>query len=54
MMLVQLPWPELAVGVAAAAPILVIYDVVYVWPIHRRIFVLTERCAGLESSLGGV
>jgi len=41
-------------GLAAALAVLVIYDVVYVWPIHRRIVALTERCAGLERSLGGV
>jgi hypothetical protein len=34
--------------------VLVVYDVVYVWPIHRRITALTERCVGLERSLGGV
>jgi hypothetical protein len=51
-MLNNLPWPEVALGVAAALAILVIYDVVYVWPIHRRISTLTERCGVLERSLG--
>jgi hypothetical protein len=51
-MLNNLPWPEVALGVAAALAILVIYDVAYVWPIHRRISTLTERCGVLERSLG--
>lgn len=54
MMLNQLPWPEVTLGIAAAVAILVIYDVVYVWPIHRRISVLTERCAGFERTLSGI
>jgi hypothetical protein len=53
-MLTHLPWPEVLLGIAAALTILVIYDVVYVWPIHRRITALTERSAILERSLGGV
>ena len=53
-MLQNLPWPEVLLGIAAALAILVIYDVCYVWPIHRRISALTERCAVLERSLGGV
>jgi hypothetical protein len=51
-MLTNLPWPEVFLGMAAALTILVIYDVVYVWPIHRRISALTERCGFLERSLG--
>jgi len=54
MMLNQLPWPEVTLGLAAAVAVLVIYDVAYVWPIHRRISVLTERCAGFERSLNCV
>lgn len=46
--------PEITLGIAAALGVLVIYDVVYVWPIHRRISVLTERCVGFERSLNGV
>jgi hypothetical protein len=53
-MMLATHWPEVLLGIAAALTILVVYDVVYVWPIHRRITVLTERCAGLERSLGGV
>jgi len=53
-MLDNLPWPEVVLGAAAALAVLVIYDVAYVWPIHRRISALTMRCAGLERSLGGV
>jgi hypothetical protein len=53
-MLPNLPWPEVLLGVAAALGVLVIYDVCYVWPIHRRIGALTERCAVLERSLGGL
>ena len=54
MMLANLPWPQVLLGLAAALAVLVIYDVVYVWPIHRRIAALTERCAGFERSLGGI
>jgi hypothetical protein len=53
-MLENLPWPQIILGLAAALGILVIYDVVYVWPIHRRIAALAERCNGLERSLGGL
>jgi hypothetical protein len=53
-MLNTLPWPEVLLGIAAALAILVIYDVFYVWPIHRRISALTDRCAILERSLGGM
>jgi hypothetical protein len=53
-MMLASPWPEIVLGVAAALTVLVVYDVVYVWPIHRRITALTERCVGLERSLGGV
>jgi hypothetical protein len=53
-MLEILPWPQVLLGLAAALGVLVIYDVVYVWPIHRRISALTERCVSLERSLGGV
>jgi hypothetical protein len=51
-MLTNLPWPEVLLGIAAALTVLVIYDVVYVWPIHRRITALTERSAVLERWLG--
>jgi hypothetical protein len=53
-MLTNLPWPEVILGTAAALAVLVIYDVFYVWPIHRRISALTERCVVLERSLGAV
>jgi hypothetical protein len=53
-MLETLPWPQIILGLAAALAVLVIYDVVYVWPIHRRIAALSERCNGLERSLGGL
>jgi hypothetical protein len=53
-MLENLPWPEILLGIAAAVAILVVYDVCYVWPIHRRITALTDRCAVLERSLGRV
>jgi hypothetical protein len=52
-MLTNLPWPEVLLGMAAALAVLVIYDVVYVWPIHRRITALTQQCAGLERMLDG-
>lgn len=51
-MLTNLPWAEVSLGTAAALAVLVLYDVLYVWPIHRRISALTERCAMLERSLG--
>ena len=51
-MLQTLDWPDIVLAVAAALAVLVIYDVVYVWPIHRRISALTERCSLLERSLG--
>jgi hypothetical protein len=53
-MLNNLPWPEVLIAVAAALALVVIYDVAYVWPIHRRISALTDRCALLERSLGGL
>jgi hypothetical protein len=52
-MLTNLPWPEVLLGTAAALAVLVLYDVFYVWPIHRRFAALAERCAVLERSLGG-
>jgi hypothetical protein len=51
-MLENLPWPQVLLGLSAALGVLVIYDVVYVWPIHRRLTAAVERCAGLERSLG--
>ena len=53
-MLNNLPWAEVLLAVAAALALVVIYDVFYVWPIHRRISALTDRCALLERSLGGM
>jgi hypothetical protein len=53
-MLENLPSPEVLLGIAAALAILVFYDVCYVWPIHRRISALTDRCAVVERSLGGL
>ena len=53
-MLSDLPWPQVLMGLGAALAVLVIYDVAYVWPIHRRIAAVTERCGVLERSLGGL
>jgi hypothetical protein len=53
-MLQNLVSPEVMLGMAAAVAVLVVYDVCYVWPIHRRISTLTERCAVFERSLGGM
>jgi hypothetical protein len=53
-MLENFPWPQTILGIAAALAILVIYDVVYVWPIHRRISSLADRCNVLERTLSGV
>ena len=50
-MLENFPWPQTVLGLAAALAILVIYDVAYVWPIHRRISRLADRCDGLERAL---
>jgi Protein of unknown function (DUF2802) len=51
MMLATISWPPIVLGVAAGLTLLVVYDVIYVWPIHRRISALAERCAGLERAL---
>src|SRR5690349_5544416 len=53
-MLANLPWLEVVLGVAAALAILVVYDVFYVWPIHRRMSAMNDRCALLERSLDGL
>jgi len=53
-MLTQLPWLEVSLGAAAALAILIVYDVGFVWPIHRRISALTDRCSVLERSLSRV
>ena len=53
-MLTNLPWHEVTLGIAAALGALVIYDIVFVWPIHRRISALTDRCTVLERSLSRV
>jgi len=53
-MLRNLVSPEVPLGIAAALAVLVSYDVCYLWPIHRRISTLTERCAVFERSLGGM
>jgi hypothetical protein len=51
-MLQTIHWPDVVLGIAAALAVLAIYDIVYVWPVHRRISALTERCGLLERSLG--
>lgn len=53
-LLTTMPWPQALLGVAAGLAILAIYDVFYVWPIHRRIGKLVSRIDVLERSLGGV
>ena len=53
-MLTNLPWHEVTLGIAAALGALVVYDVLFVWPIHRRISALTDRCTVLERSLSRV
>ena len=53
-LLTTLPWPQVLIGVAAALAILALYDVFYVWPIHRRIGRLVERLDVVERSLGGL
>jgi hypothetical protein len=43
-----LPWPGIVLGIAAALAILGVYDVVYVWPLHRKLRALADRCQSLE------
>jgi uncharacterized protein DUF2802 len=50
--MMEIPWPHVILGVAAALSILVIYDVVYVWPLCRRVGALAARCRSLEESHG--
>jgi hypothetical protein len=45
-----LPWAPVLLGIAAALAILVIYDVVYVWPLCRRMAAVVERCRVLEQN----
>ena len=45
-----LPWPAIVLGIAAALAILVMYDVVYVWPLCRRTAAVAERCRLLEQT----
>lgn len=52
--MMEFPWPHVTLGVAAALAILVIYDVVYVWPLCRRVGALAKRCQALEQSLQAV
>jgi hypothetical protein len=53
-MLNTLQSPEVLLAIAVAVVILVIYDVFYVWPIHRRIALLADSCANVERSLGAL
>jgi hypothetical protein len=48
MMIENLPWPPILLGLAAALSILVIYDLAYVWPLCRRTAAVAERCRLLE------
>jgi hypothetical protein len=52
-MIEQIPWPQVVLGIAAALSILVIYDVIYVWPLVRRLAATSERCRALELTLPG-
>lgn len=48
MIIENLPWPPILLGLAAALSILVIYDLAYVYPLSRRWSVVEERCRLLE------
>lgn len=50
-MIELIPWPQVALGVAAALAILGIYDVVYVWPLCRRLAGAIEKCRALEQQV---
>jgi hypothetical protein len=50
-MIELIPWPQVVLGAAAALAILVIYDVVYVWPLCRRVAAATQACRALEERL---
>jgi hypothetical protein len=42
---------DLGLAVAVCLAIVAIYDVFYVWPLHRRMSAIAQRCAGLERAL---
>ena len=48
MLIENLPWPPILLGLAAALSMLVIYDLAYVWPLCRRMAAVAERCRLLE------
>ena len=48
MIIENLPWPPILLGLAAALSILVIYDLAYVYPLSRRWSAVAERCRLLE------
>jgi hypothetical protein len=54
MLLENIPWPSVLLGLAAALAILVIYDVAYVYPLSRRWSAIAERCGVLERSLANL
>jgi hypothetical protein len=54
MLLENLPWPSVLIGLAAALSILVIYDLAYVYPLSRRWSAIAERCGVLERSLANL
>ena len=51
MIIENLPWPPILLGLAAALSILVIYDLAYVYPLSRRWSAVAERCRLLEQML---
>jgi hypothetical protein len=51
MLLENLPWSPILLGLAAALAILVIYDIAYVYPLSRRWAAVAERCQALELSV---
>lgn len=51
MMLDTLAMHDLGLALAVCLAIVAVYDVCYVWPLHRRMSAVAARCAELERSL---
>lgn len=51
MILNTLSMHDLALAAAVCLAIVAVYDVFYVWPLHRRMSAVAQRCAELERSL---
>jgi hypothetical protein len=51
MMLDTLSMHDLGLAAAVCLAIVAVYDICYVWPLHRRMSAVAQRCADLERSL---